>query len=41
MSIAHVPAWLNSKADVMIEAGQKERALLAVRDEREENPQSA
>jgi UV DNA damage endonuclease len=32
--VARVPTWLTSKADVMIEAGQKERALLAVREQR-------
>lgn len=30
--VAAVPAWLCDRADVMIEAGDKERALLAVRD---------
>jgi len=32
-SVADVPDWLCERADVMLEAGAKERALLAVRDE--------
>ena len=31
-SVDHIPMWLCDNADVMIEAGDKERALLAVRD---------
>ena len=31
-SVANIPGWLCDHADVMIEAGDKERALLAVRD---------
>jgi UV DNA damage endonuclease len=30
--VADVPAWLREAADVMLEAGEKERALLAFRD---------
>ena len=32
-SVAVVPGWLCERADVMLEAGAKERALLAVRDD--------
>jgi UV DNA damage endonuclease len=36
-SVADVPEWLCERADVMLEAGAKERALLAVRDRSDEN----
>ena len=35
-SVADVPGWLCERADVMLEAGAKERALFAVRDRSDE-----
>ena len=40
-SVAGVPEWLCERADVMLEAGAKERALLAVRDKSDEKSTGA
>ena len=40
-SVAGVPEWLCERADVMLEAGAKERALLALRDKSDEKSTGA